>query len=671
MTRLATVSGDYGALIAGCLDRTETTREQRAAMSALATQASIALQRIRAERERDELEARIRLLDELTRVAVSNPEMSEVFDAIAERVGRLIEHDRLSIAIWPPGEEFLESYAVWASSEKRPFRPRIALRTSSAGQAALTGEPVLVPHALESEHELTRELATLSDLHSMMILPLKSRGRVVGVLSFGSHEPARYGEPELRVAEEVADHLAVIVEHAWLAREATELARLQERARLAHEIHDTIAQSLVGIILELDLAEHMLRTDPTSARHELQRARSAARQALDEARQSVLALRPAPLEERSLADAVRAELEGLSEDGLAVEVAVGEPSPAGTPDAEDALFRIAQEALANVRRHARARRVQARLWQADGVLSLTIEDDGSGFDPAAGRRVDTSGGFGLTSMRERAEEAGGELRVESAPGKGTRIEVRLPAFEAMAADAAVSADEPAAPAPPPATAGGTIRVLVADDHEFAREGVQQMLGRAPEIEVVAEAKNGAEALDLARQHRPDVVLTDLQMPELSGVELIAALREEGLAARAVVLSAYVDQAAVDAAKEAGAAGCLPKDVAQEQLVEAVRAAYRGEELPSLLLHEAGAPSAADQRPGDDLTPREQDVLRLVTTGLRNKEIALELAISVATVRFHVANLLSKLGVDNRTQAASHALERGLVDARPARGDRAP
>ena len=116
------------------------------------------------------------------------------------------------------------------------------------------------------------------------------------MLGFGSAQANRYGADEIAVAEEVADHLAVIVEHAWLAREAQELTRLQERARLAHEIHDTIAQSLIGIILQLDLAEHLVRSDATAARREIQDARGQARQTLDEARRSVLALRPVATE---------------------------------------------------------------------------------------------------------------------------------------------------------------------------------------------------------------------------------------------------------------------------------------------------------------------------------------------------------------------------------------
>ena len=303
--------------------------------------------------------------------------------------------------------------------------------------------------------------------------------------------------------------MAVIVEHAWLGREARQLARLQERARLAHEIHDTIAQSLIGVILQLDLVEHIARSDPAAAGAELVRARAQAQLARDEARRSVLALRPAPLEERTLGEAVREELEALTGIGLDVAVEVADPLPPAGREAEHALLRIAQEAAANIRKHARAQGVRGSLRATAGALALRIEDDGVGFDPAAqaagaglgdAQSGGQSGGFGLTSMRERATEVGGTLTIDSAPGAGVRLRATVPLAPA----------EPSAT--PPAAEGsqeravradvGALTVVVADDHVFVRAGLRAMLERASDIEIVGEAEAGDAALELVRPPPP-------------------------------------------------------------------------------------------------------------------------------------------------------------------------
>ena len=223
----------------------------------------------------------------------------------------------------------------------------------------------------------------------------------------------------------VGDLVGLALRTARLSAEGRELAVLEERTRLAREIHDTLAQQLTGIVLQLEAAEVFLDRDQARARQVVVGARDQARSALAEARRSVWDLRPAPLEQTGLAAAVSHEArQWQARTGIAARVRThGLPSPLSLdPQTEVALFRILQEALANAARHSHAGRVDIRIELRGGVLRLGIRDDGDGFDAQAL----PPGCFGLVGMAERARLAGATLEVDSTPGAGTRVSVRLP-----------------------------------------------------------------------------------------------------------------------------------------------------------------------------------------------------------------------------------------------------
>ena len=200
-----------------------------------------------------------------------------------------------------------------------------------------------------------------------------------------------------------------------------------------------------------------------------------------------------------------------------------------------------------------------------------------------------------------------------------------------------------------------IRVVIADDHAVVRQGLRTFLDLQADIEVVAEASDGAEALAAAEEHAPDIVLIDLVMPNVDGIEAIRGLRERVPTARAIVLSSFIDDEKLLPAVRAGAAGYLLKDVQPQQLVEAIRTVHAG----GALLHPKVASRLLQEMATDPLTPREREVLALIGRGMANKVIARELSLSEKTVKAHVSSILAKLGVTDRTQAALYAVRAGL------------
>lgn len=206
----------------------------------------------------------------------------------------------------------------------------------------------------------------------------------------------------------------------------------------------------------------------------------------------------------------------------------------------------------------------------------------------------------------------------------------------------------------------TIRILIVDDHVVVRQGLRIFLGLDPDLEIVAEASDGAQALELARKEHPDVVLMDLLMPVMSGVEATAAIRRELPETEVLALTSVLEDTAVLEAMRAGAIGYMLKNTDAPQLRRAVKAAANGQvqlspQIAAQLVGEMRNLHSADQ-----LTEREWAVLRLLARGQSNREIAQSLQISETTVKTHVKNVLGKLGVPSRTQAALYAVRVGLV-----------
>jgi DNA-binding NarL/FixJ family response regulator len=202
-----------------------------------------------------------------------------------------------------------------------------------------------------------------------------------------------------------------------------------------------------------------------------------------------------------------------------------------------------------------------------------------------------------------------------------------------------------------------IRVLSVDDHPLLREGIAELIGNQSDMQMIGEAANGREALEQFRKHHPDITLMDLQMPEMSGIDAISAIRGEFPDARIIVLTTYAGDFQVSRALKAGARGYLLKGMLRQELLETIRAVHAGRKRLSAEV----AAEIAEHATDDVLTPREIDVLRLIATGNANKDIARKLSLSEETVKGHVKNILAKLGVRDRTHAVTIGLKRGIID----------
>ncbi len=202
-----------------------------------------------------------------------------------------------------------------------------------------------------------------------------------------------------------------------------------------------------------------------------------------------------------------------------------------------------------------------------------------------------------------------------------------------------------------------IRVLTVDDHPLLRDGIAALIGSEEDMELIGEASNGREGLDLFRKFRPDVTLMDLQMPEMNGIDAIGAIRGEFPEARIIVLTTHPGDVQVSRALKAGARAYLMKGELRKELLETVRAVHAGQKR----LSSEVAAEIAEHVTDSSLTPREIDVLRLVAAGNTNKEVGARLSLTEVTIKSHMKTILAKLGANDRTHAVTIALKRGIID----------
>ena len=467
------------------------------------------------------------------------------------------------------------------------------------------------------------------------------------------------------------------------AREDTEgmladhLAR-GERARIARELHDVVAHHISMIAVQAETGRLTTPGLPAAGAQRFAAIGDTARAGLTEMRRLLGVLRedaeqdtasepvlqPAAPDLQPAGPGRRPQpglpqlgdlVDGAREaSGGVVRLIMSGQADRLDPGVELAAYRIVQEALTNARRHAPGAAVDVELRYADDALRLRIRDNGPGQAPRY------HAGHGLLGMRERAAAVGGSLQTGDARGGGFCVEAELPAKvpDAMTGRRA-GQDAPV-----------SIGIVVADDHEVVRAGFAALLDTQPDFTVLGTACDGGEAVRVCRELRPDVVLMDVRMPSLDGIEATRQLADAGdPGPRVLILTTFdLDEYVFDALR-AGASGFLLKDVTAERLFDAVRVIAAGEALLAPAVTRRLISEFTRMRPVSGtlpsavlgtLTPRETEVLRLVAEGMSNPEIARRLVVTEETVKTHVSRILAKLGLRDRTQAVVAAYESGLV-----------
>jgi signal transduction histidine kinase len=303
----------------------------------------------------------------------------------------------------------------------RPLRLKVG-QEGIGGWVAQSGEPLLVPDV--SRERRYYAVPQAAEIRSELCVPLKAKGAVIGVLDVQSDVPHAFDESDLVVLQSLAHQAAIAIENARLYERAQQVAVLEERERLAHDLHDSVTQNLYGVTMYGEAAARLLSAGESAlAADHMRELRYTAQEALREMRLLIFELRPPVLEEEGLVAALEARLEAVEgRSGLETKFEGDGDGPL-PPDVEEGLYRIAQEALNNALKHAEARCIAIRLHhQENQAVILEVIDDGIGFDPTTARE---QGGLGMPGMEARAARLGGRLTVHSRPGEGTAIRVEV------------------------------------------------------------------------------------------------------------------------------------------------------------------------------------------------------------------------------------------------------
>ncbi len=455
----------------------------------------------------------------------------------------------------------------------------------------------------------------------------------------------------------------------------------EERYRLASLLQTGPGQLLSNATLEIETCLQLMETDPHTAREGLIALLREIRHGLADVQAWIRDLQPPLLREFGLSASLQKYVDDFSKKtGIAVSLVGWDALTDRIPETlESAIFRIVQEALENVQEHAHASQAEVNLEYTSEQFTVTIADNGQGFDTTQG--VTPGRRLGLVIMRDRAELLGGNLQIFSEPGHGVRVVLTAPRAHLLQTEVDMKSKTKKTTARQKKTTSSKIRLMIVDDHPLFRAGLRRVLEMESDFEIIGEAVNGQEAIDKAHALQPQVILMDVNLPILNGLQATREITasKEGIAV--IVLTAYHDDEQMLHAIRAGASAYFPKDVDPRELVHTVIEVSKGNYVLNdavlakpqvatwllsqfdqmLVAGEEGSGSAFQP-----LSGREMEILTCITKGKSNKEVAQQLGISRQTVKNHMTSILRKLAVNDRTQAAVYALRRGWIRLQDAR-----
>jgi signal transduction histidine kinase len=374
---------------------------------------------VQIEQQRNELESLYRADDELRR----HLRLDDVLQSLVNTAVELLHADKGSLMVWDEKRERLYARAIYGFHPETAARMSFAPGQGIAGRVALSGEPAIVEDT-QRNGRVTPFIIESENLRALMQVPIKVAGEVYGVFSADYLQPHHFSEEEQRLLVAFAQRAGLAIETARLYEREEQIAVMQERNRLARDLHDSATQSLYGVTLHAEAAAQLLKSGQVeTAGKNLQELKGMALDALAEMRLLIYELRPSAFEAEGLVAAIQARLDAVEgrvglQTNFVIEGEISLPPPL-----EEGLYRIAQEALNNVIKHAHARTVAVRLTQQERLVCLEVADDGVGFDPA---QACEAGCLGLRGMQERAQEMGAGFEIDSRPGGGARVIVRRP-----------------------------------------------------------------------------------------------------------------------------------------------------------------------------------------------------------------------------------------------------
>ncbi|HWI65634.1 MAG TPA: GAF domain-containing sensor histidine kinase [Symbiobacteriaceae bacterium] len=361
-------------------------------------------------------------MDVVTRVMAEALHPDEVLSVIARETCRVTGGDSALVLLVSEDQEFQYIRAAHGQTMEPYIGVGLPISTSLAGLVLRTGE-VLVSLDPPNDPRLNQNLVKAGSWRCVLEAPLRSKDRVLGVLVAATSKTEGFDEQHSRMLSLFGNQAGLFLENSRLHEKERDASVLEERNRLARELHDSVTQVLFSLTLNLEAAGGLLEKKPEKAATLITRSGEMAAEALAEMRSLIFELRPSALQEKGLAMALTNHINLFRRrSGLEVSLQL-EGEERLPPDEEFCLYRVAQEALTNASKHAKARHVSVSYSVQPDLATLVVDDDGVGFDPSAGRR---SHSFGMVGMKERLVAVGGTLHVRSQPGHGTRIEARIP-----------------------------------------------------------------------------------------------------------------------------------------------------------------------------------------------------------------------------------------------------